>query len=793
MKFSEQWLREWVNPSITTQELAEQLTMSGLEVESITPVAGKFDNVVIGYVQAATQHPDAERLRVCQVDVGQAEPLSIVCGGINVRANLKVPVALVGASLPNDLKIKAAKLRGVISQGMICSSNELELGEGLPGNILELPEDAPVGKDFREWLNLNDYAIDVHVTPNRGDCLSIAGIAREVAVLNHQDLVTPTWKNAAVNLTDTLPIQVLDPKDCPRYCGRIIRGINPQAKTPVWMIERLRRSGLRNIHPVVDVTNYVMLELGQPLHAFDLTKLTEGVVIRLAKNNEKLVLLDGREIQLNSESLVIADQKSPLALAGIMGGQASAVNDATTDIFLESAYFDPIMIAGRARSYGLDTDSAYRFERGVDPNLAAKTIERATQMLLEIVGGQIGPVSEVTNAGHLPSPPTIVLRADRLEKVLGSKVPEKNIEIILQRLGMKVEKQNNAWQVVPPSYRFDLTLEEDLIEEVIRIYGYHQLPAKLPQAEIQANAFSQQQLSLDRIREFLVDRDYQEAITYSFVAPKLQQLMASDQAALTISNPISADLSVMRTSLWPGLLSAVSYNQNRQQTRIRLFESGLRFIVNDNAIKQDAVLAAAVTGTIGGEQWGIATRPVDFFDIKNDLETLFSLVNPTETLSFKKADLATLHPGQASEIWLQNRRIGYLGALHPAILHELDLTGPIYLFEIELSVFLQQPTAQFQAISKFPAIRRDISFLVQQTIAVQQILDLVRATAGPLLYDLRLFDVYQGKGVADDLRSLALGLLWQHPTRTLVDTEINQQMDQVIAALKEKFNITLRE
>ncbi len=792
MKFSEQWLREWVNPPLNTQQLTEQLTMAGLEIESVAPVAGEFSNVVIGLVKQATQHPDAERLRVCQVDIGKNEQLTIVCGAANVRADLKVPVALVGATLPNGLKIKSAKLRGIESQGMICSVAELALAETSTG-IMELPEDAPIGEELRTWMHLDDTMIDMHVTPNRGDCLSIAGIAREIAVLNNCDFQSPPMHIVAATIQDQFPITVLDPVDCPRYLGRVIRNIDTKAKTPAWMIEKLRRSGLRNIHPIVDVTNYVLLELGQPLHAFDLSKIKESIVVRLARANEILVLLDGQEITLDDKTLVIADQQNPLALAGIMGGLTSAVSEQTTDIFLESAFFDPIMIAGRARRYGLNTDSAYRFERGVDPHLSSTAIERATQLIIEITGGQAGPINEMINKDNLPKPRSILLRESRLKRVLGLGVPKENIEQILSRLGMELKAEGDAWQVIPPSYRFDINLEEDLIEEVIRIYGYHKIPTKHLQAELHFIPQPEEEIPLDRLRQILIDRGYHEAITYSFVAPKAQQLIEPNLKPLALVNPISSDLSVMRTSLWPGLLDTVTYNQNRQQGRVRLFETGLRFIPDKNGLKQERVIAGVICGDLLPEQWATSRRPVDFFDLKGDLQTLFALSGFGEAFSFIKESHPALHPGQTSAILYAGQVVGYAGALHPALLQQLDLAGPVYLFEVLLQPLTQKVLPEFKAISKFPAIRRDISFVVKQTFTVKQILEVVFQSAGEWLNNLFLFDVYQGKGVEEGFRSLALGLLWQHPSRTLVDDEVNELMTKVITALKENFAITLRD
>jgi phenylalanyl-tRNA synthetase beta chain len=795
MKISEQWLREWVNPPLDTQQLADQLTMAGLEIENVTPVAGKFDHVVIGKVIKAEQHPNADRLRVCQVDVGQPELLNIVCGAANVRADLKVAVAMIGAKLPGDFTIKESKLRGVLSQGMICSAKELEI-EGDAEGIMELEEDAPIGRDFREWLRLDDQVLDVHVTPNRGDCLSVMGLAREIAALNHCERKADPDNKVIPTITDTVDIKVSAPEACPRYLGRVIRGINYKAQTPVEIKERLRRSGIRAIHPVVDITNYVLLELGQPMHAFDLAKLNGGIEVRFAHEQEKIILLSEQEINLDKTTLVIADQQQAQALAGVMGGLHSAVSATTADIFLESAFFNPLTVAGRARKYGLSTDGAYRFERGVDAELPRCAIERATELLLQIVGGKAGPIAEVKNENYLPKPTTIVFRKKRLERVLGTIIPEDKIDAILKNLGMQFEHQdiqNGIWKITAPSYRYDLTLEEDVIEELARIHGYQNIPAKKPQQSLHFLPQFEQSISMTRLRNILVDRGYHEAITYSFISPKLHSMIDPQRTGIALANPISADLSVMRSSLWPGLLNAAAYNQNRQQTRVRLFETGLSFVPAKDDIKQEAFLAGVIAGNAYPEQWGMAQRAVDFFDIKNDLETLFELTGQAVLFAFQKVEHPALHPGQCGAILYQGKQIGYVGALHPALLQSLELIGPVYLFELPLTVLTTAKLPQFQVFSKFPAVRRDISFWIDAQIPVQNILDLIRKSAGEWLYDVSLFDVYQDKKMAVSKRSLALGLVWQHPDRTLVDTEVNEAMEKIIAALKQALAIELRE
>lgn len=792
MKFSEKWLREWVNPPISVHDLVEQLTMSGLEVESLFPVAGPFDQVVIGEVVSAEQHPDADRLRVCKVNVGKSELLNIVCGAANVRAGLKVPVALIGATIKEGFQIKAAKLRGVASEGMICSTAELGLTESSQG-IMELPDSAPIGKNFREWLDLDDMAIDIHVTPNRGDCLSIAGIAREVAVLNHITLPEYKTSEVEVSIKDEFPVTVKNSKNCPRYVGRVVRGINPHAITPTWLSERLRRSGVRSIHPVVDIANYVMLELGQPLHAFDLGKIMQKIEVRLSKAGEKVDLLNEQTVELDNDTLVIADAKNILAMAGIMGGRNSAVSASTTDIFIESAFFSPTAIAGRARRYGLNTDASYRYERGVDPDLANRAMERVTQLVLEIAGGKAGPVIEVVDQSELPKPVKISLRSARINKVLGVSIPKEIIEKVLLNLGLKYEASAEGWNVIAPTYRFDLNIEEDLIEEIARVYGYNKIPAQMPQAKSYFLPVSETELSLAQIRKYFIDRGYREAITYSFVEPKLQQLLDPAREPIELQNPISAELSVMRTSLWPGLISTVQYNQNRQQNRLKFFETGLRFVQNEKNIQQIPMIAGVITDAALPEVWGNQKRAVDFYDLKGDLEVLFSLSHKPELFSFKKSEHPALHQGQTAMIIYDNKAVGYIGALHPALIEELKLVGPVYLFEMELEPLTKTLIPQYRNISKFPAIRRDLSFWLSQEILIQDVLSKIRQTVGDLLVDLFVFDVYHDKMSTENLRSIALGIVLQHYERTLVEAEITAMVEKVVKMLQADFKIQIRE
>lgn len=792
MKFSEQWLREWVNPEVSTEVLAHQLTMAGLEVDAVAPVAAAFDKVVVGEVLNVAPHPDADRLRVCQVDVG-GESLAIVCGATNVAQGQKVPTALVGAQLPQGLKIKKSKLRGVESFGMLCSAVELGLAETSEGLML-LPSDARPGSDVRELLQLDDVTIEIGLTPNRGDCLGIAGIAREVGVVNQVAVTAPEIKSVAPAHDEAFPVKLAANDACPRYLGRIIKGINPRAETPLWMQERLRRADVRCISPVVDVTNYVMLELGQPMHAFDLNKLQGGIEVRYANQGESLTLLDGQAITLQPDTLVIADQQNALAMAGIMGGEPSSVTDGTVDLFLESAFFNPDAIIGKARQYGLHTDSSHRFERGVDFELPARAMARATELLLAIVGGQPGPVVEALAEDQLPQRRPIILRQERIRRLLGIELAAEQVTELLTRLGMKVVEQPEGWQVTPPSFRFDLTLEADLIEEVGRVYGYDALPTEAPQMALTVQLPPEARVAMGRVRSFLVDRGYQEAITYSFVDQDLQRLITPDDPGMALANPISADLAVMRTSLWSGLLRALQYNQNRQQGRVRLFEHGVKFVRRDGKLSEQGVVAGLVAGPALPEQWSSQTRPVDFYDLKGDLEGLLGLTGRAGDYMFEGDRHPALHPGQCAAIKSsQGVPIGWLGKLHPSLEKELDFNGSVYLFEVSEEVFAEARKPQFQALSRYPSVRRDLAIVVDQGVSAQQVSDCVAAVSGEYLAKLQLFDVYCGEGIESGRKSLALGLTFQDHSRTLKDEDVEALVARILEQLNQQLHATLRE
>jgi phenylalanyl-tRNA synthetase beta chain len=791
MKFSEKWLREWVNPDVDTATLVAQLTLAGLEVDAVEPVAGDFRGVLVGQVVSVESHPDADKLRLCKVDVAAEELLSIVCGASNVRLDLKIPVAVIGAVLPGNFKIKKAKLRGAESFGMLCSAKELGMADNADG-LMELATDAPVGEDFRKYLDLDDVSIDVDLTPNRSDCLGIAGIAREVGVLTGCDLTQ--WPQEATNQLSAaqLIVEVEATGACPRYVGRVIENIDVNATTPIWMQEKLRRSGVRSISPVVDITNYVMLELGQPMHAFDLNTLNGGIKVRMAKQGEKLTLLDGQEVTISETTLVIADQASPLALAGIMGGQASSVNSQTTNLFLEAAFFTPLAIAGRAREYGLHTDSSHRFERGVDPELARLAIERATVLLLDIVGGQAGVITEIVSESDLPQARVITLRAARIKRVLGIHIDAAQVEDQLTRLGLTIVTNDEGWQVTAPSFRFDIAIEVDLIEELGRLYGYDKLPKTRPQGTVLSADISEYTLATHRLQALLVDRGYQEAITYSFVDPALQQHLAVEgEQAIALANPISADLSVMRTSLWPGLIQAMVYNLNRQHERVRLFEVGRIFTGTSDNVEQHRHIGGVVCGSRYAEQWSVKQRTVDFFDVKADVEALLDLGNE-DNIHFVAELHPALHQGQSARIYKNQQAIGWIGALHPRLNKPLEINCRVYVFELALSAVLVAKVPSFTSLSRFPALRRDLALVVDDKTTAGEIEHCLNSIESDILVSIQLFDVYSGAGVQVGKKSIAIAFQLQHAERTLTDEDVDAVMNTVIQNLEQHVGATIR-
>jgi len=792
MKFSEQWLREWVSPQLDTQAIADQITMAGLEVDAVEPVAAVFTGVVVAEVVAKDKHPDADKLNVCLVNDGSSEPVQVVCGAPNVAVGQKVPFAQVGGVLPGDFKIKKAKLRGVESRGMICSESELGLVEDTSPGIFVLSEDAPIGEALRTYMALDDYTIEVDLTPNRGDCLSLKGLAREVGVLNQLDVTGPEIAPVAAGFDETFPVRVEAPSLCPRYLGRLIHGVDVSAQTPLWMVERLRRSGIRSIDPVVDVTNYVMLELGQPMHAFDRDNLNGEIIVRQALEGERLVLLDGQEVTLRPETLLIADQNGPLALAGVMGGENSGINPHTRTIFLESAFFTPLAVAGQARSYGLHTDASHRFERGVDPALTELAVERATQLLLDICGGEAGPVKGVSDISALPAEREVTFREARLHEALGKSLPRGEVSDILTRLGMQISDTPEGWQVSVPSWRFDIAIEEDLIEEVARIHGYNNLPVRRPAARLALKPQGEASVSQAQLRHQMVARGYQEAVTYSFVAPDLQATLLPEAVSPQLANPISTDLSVMRASLFPGLVRALMHNLNRQQTRVRLFETGLVFNGPLDDLDQTPMLGAIVCGSRYPEGWSGDKQSADFYDLKGDLESLIALGGQADAWRFEASEHPSLHPGQCARVMHNGQTAGWVGRLHPEVRGKLGLKVDALLFEVRLDALSEGAIPAFEPLSRQPEVRRDLAFTVAEDVPVQAMLDMARAHAGEHLKQVRLFDVYAGKGVAEGHKSIALGLTWQHPSRTLNDDEINQLVDVIVMQAREQHSAELR-
>ena len=792
MKFSESWLREWVNPSVDTEELVAQLTMAGLEVDAVEPVAPEFSGVVIGQIISAEQHPNADKLRVCQVAGGEAEVTQVVCGAPNAREGIKIPFATVGAKLPDDFNIKKAKLRDVESFGMLCGSDEVGLGEASEG-LWELSADAPVGADLRDYLNLDDQIIEVDLTPNRGDCLSIRGLARETGVLNLSPVREQPCDTVTATITDSFNIELQAPAACPRYAGRIIKNVDVSAESPMWLQEKLRRSGVRSIDAVVDVTNYVMLELGQPMHAFDFAKLDGGIVVRMAEQGEKLQLLDGSAVELNADTLVIADQKKAVAMAGIMGGADTAVSSETCDIFLESAYFDPIAIAGRSRAYGMHTDSSHRFERGVDPKLQEVAIERATALLLDIVGGEVGPVSIIEAQDNLSQEAEVILTRARLEQQLGLPLEGNQVDEMLERLGLQVlSRSEKDWVCKVPSWRFDIAIEADLIEEVARIYGYNRLPTSTISCELPIEVTPETKRGLPRLREQLVARGYREAITYCFVDPEVQKHLTPDIEAVALANAIASDMSEMRTTLWSGLLPAVRHNLNRQQSRVRLFETGLNFVPENDQLQQKPMIAGVVTGNNVPESWVSDQSPVEFYDVKGDVEALLKLSQVFDQFEFVKGNHPALHPGQCARIERQGELVGWLGQLHPRVHKALDLSQPVFVFELCLKPVLNDEIPAFKGLSKFPEVRRDLALIIDEDISAGDLCNTVRQNAGGQLVDLKVFDVYQGKGIENNRKSIALGLTFRDSSRTLTEDEINVAVEAVVNALEKQHAASLR-
>lgn len=792
MLVSESWLREWVNPSVDTDTLAAQFTMAGLEVDSVEPVAAEFSGIVVAEIISAEPHPDADKLQVCQVNAGGDEPLQIVCGASNARAGLKAPLATVGGKIGKDFKIKKAKLRGVASFGMLCSEQELGLAEESDG-LLELPVDAPVGTDIREYLNLDDQIIEVDLTPNRGDCLSMIGVSREIGVLNQTDRTPLQVEPVAASNDKQLAIELNAKEACPKYVGRVITGVNAKAETPLWMKEKLRRAGLRSISFLVDVTNFVLIELGQPMHAFDLDKINGGINVRMAKQDESLTLLDGQEVKLRDDTLVIADDSGALAMAGIMGGEPSSVTDDTQNILLEAAHFAPIAIAGKARSYGLHTDSSHRFERGVDAEMPNMAMERATQLVLEVAGGEAGPVVEAVDAANMPVRETILLRKARIAKILGTQIDDATVSDILVRLGMQVGEVAEGWQVTAPSFRFDIAIEVDLIEEVGRLYGYNNLPTARSNASLQIQAQPENKFSISKLRQALVNRGYQEAVTYSFVDKEIEAIVNPGNEPIPLANPLSAEIAVMRTSIWSGLLRTAQMNLNRQQNRIRLFETGLNFTGSlETSIEQKRCIAGLCTGSVAPEQWTGDAAKVDFFDAKSDVEALLNAAGTSADITYVPGEHPLLHPGQTAKLMRGEEQVGWLGALHPQALRELGIDQNVFVFELELAGIDGGQIPKFLPISKFPTNRRDLAIIVDEALEAASVISALKSVDETLIKDVNIFDVYRGKGIEQGKKSFAISMLIQSADKTLTDVEIEELIAKAINVLSEKFKAVLR-
>ena len=792
MKFSEKWLREWVNPDLDTDALAHRLTMAGHEVDSIEPQGNGLDGVVVGEVLDAKKHPDADRLSVCQVSTGKGAAVEVVCGAPNVVTGMKSPFAPPGVKLPNGVKLRKAKIRGVESNGMLCSAIELGLGEDSDG-IIELPADAPTGQALTEYLDLPDSSFDLDLTPNRGDCFSVLGIARDVSAMTSAPLKEAAFDKAKATIKDEHPVELVVPEGCPRFAGQVIRNIDVNAKSPVWMVERLRRSGLRPIHPVVDITNYVMMELGQPLHAYDLGLVQGPIRPRLAKSGEKVTLLDEREIEVNTDTLVITDDSGPIGLAGIMGGLSTAVSDKTTDVFFEAAFWPPAFMAGRARQYAMHTDASLRFERGVDPAGQARAVERATALLVAIAGGEAGPLSDHIAAEHLPKKSSLTLRKSRLKKVLGAVIDGDRVAEILTNLGLTTTDHEDGWSVDIPSYRFDIDVEDALVEEVARIFGYDEIPEVTAIAETPLALATESRIDLDLVANTIVARDYQEVITYSFIDQEVNTRVAGESSELVLSNPMSSEMSVMRSSIWPGLLVTASSNVARQQERVRVFEIGKTFHGTLKKPEEVTRIAGLALGNVVQEQWGNSAQSVDFFDIKSDVSAMLSMIGSIEEFSFVAAEHPALQPGQVANILRGDETVGVIGKLHPAISKKFDLNKDVFLFELNTDWAFAAGVPVAKEISKFPMIRRDISFIVDEKVLASDLVAAAESVAPDLIQNVRIFDIYQGPGVEEGLKSVALGLILQETSRTLTDDDADAAQAAAVLKLQQEFAAVLRD
>ncbi|MDP2826821.1 MAG: phenylalanine--tRNA ligase subunit beta [Sulfuritalea sp.] len=791
MQFSESWLRSLCNPSLSSEELCHLLTMAGLEVEERRPASADFSNVVVAEVLSVEKHPDADKLKLCSVDVGEAAPLQIVCGAPNVAAGMKVPCARVGAKLPG-IEIRQAKVRGIESFGMLCSARELGLSDD-HGGLLPLAADAPVGENIRSHLDLDDHLITLKLTPNRADCLSLLGIARELSALTGAPLLAPEVKPVAAVVADTRQVVLDAPQSCSRYCGRIIRGVNSSVPTPEWMKRRVERSGIRSISFLVDVTNYVMLELGQPLHAFDDAELSGAIHVRLPKSDEQLLLLNEQTVTPSADTALIADDEKPLAMAGVMGGEHSGIGESTRDLFLESAFFPPAAIVGKARALGFSSDASHRYERGVDFELQRKAIERATQLIVDTCGGQPGPVVEAVSTAHLPSRKPVQLRTARAARVLGIALGAERIDAILRGLGLAVERQGDDFLVTPPSFRFDIEIEEDLIEEIARIYGYDNIPSQPPVARMAMMPATETSCGPTALRRLVAGRDYHEVVTYSFVEAAWEADFAANAAPIVLANPIASQMGVMRSSLIGGLVGTLVANRKRQTERVRIFELGRCFHRDASSgpvtgFAQPLRLAGLAAGQALPEQWGAPASRVDFYDIKADVEALFA----PRRLEFIKAEHPALHPGRCATVSLGGQPVGILGELHPRWVQKYELGTAPAIFELELAVLLTTPFPGYAEVSRFPAVIRDLALVVPQSQTLAPLLAALRGAAPAIVRDVALFDVYQGKGLAENEKSLAFRIVIQDTQRTLEDAEVEAVIADLLVVASRDFNASLR-
>jgi len=796
MKFSENWLREWTNPQWDTNTLSEELSLAGLEVDGIDPVAGEFTNVVVGHVLSVEKHPDADKLNVTQVDVADGEPVQIVCGAKNVVAGMKACCAKVGAVLPGDFKIKKAKLRGVPSHGMLCGATEIGLPDDGVDGLHVLPNDAPTGMGIREYLDLNDSTIDVDLTPNRADCFSVLGIARDVFAISGAEFTQPFEdKEMAGTAACTQKIAVAEPTACPKYLGCTVTGFDAQAKTPAWMVQKLQRSGLRPLSLVVDITNYVLLELGQPMHAFDLDTVKGTVQVRMANAGEKLVTLDEKELALSDNTLVIADDSGAIALAGIMGGLSTSVTDCTSRIFFECAHFDRLAITGKARQYGLHTDSSMRFERGVDAQLPERALNRALQLFTDIAGGEVSAVESIISEADLPKPATIALRRETIASRLGVAVEDNEVEKIFADLGFTMAQNDSGWDLTAPSFRFDMAIEMDLIEEIGRVYGYNNLPETPVNAPMTLNELDESEQSLNSLKNALVQRGYNEVVTYSFVAEDKQKAMAPDLPYVLLKNPISDDMKAMRTNLFTGILQSVAYNQNRQQSRVRLFEAGLVFYKNEadpTGATQIPMFGGAIVGPAKAASWDVECRNADFYDLKGDVETLLAMSHQLDNIRFEACQNSALHPGQSASLMKDGQEVGVMGQLHPQLVKTMGVSGTVFMFQIRQDALMTMAVPSAQAISKFPEVQRDLAFVVDEALPVQQLIDSVTSVKSDILKSVDIFDIYRGQGIEETQKSIAITLKIQHQDRTLQDEEVEALVTEVLASAKQAANAELR-